>query len=183
MARAEALGQPGVLVRASRPSPSSSCRCSSAARRPASSRSRTSTARTPSASPTCDLLDHAGGQPERRPRERAPHRRDARSAPPSWPSSTASSRASRHSSRCRRMYDLVGDKIQEIFDAQVVDIAHLRRRDGHPPLPVHHRARRALPGRADGADRLPTVRHRNGPPDARRRLRRHGRESSATRSS
>ena len=28
------------------------------------------------------------------------------------------------------IYDVVGDKIQEIFDAQVVDISILRRRDG-----------------------------------------------------
>ena len=40
------------------------------------------------------------------------------------------------------MYDLVGDKIQEIFDAQVLDIG-IYDRDGPDPLPVHHRARRA----------------------------------------
>ena len=47
------------------------------------------------------------------------------------------------------MYDLVGDRIQEIFDAQVVDIGILDPETGHGPLPVHDRARRALPGRAD----------------------------------
>ena len=47
------------------------------------------------------------------------------------------------------MYELVGDKIQEIFDAQVVDIAILDRAAGVVQLPVRHRARRALPGRAD----------------------------------
>ena len=46
------------------------------------------------------------------------------------------------------IYDVVGDKIQEIFDAQVVDIAHLRLEAGLAPLPVPHRARRPLPGRA-----------------------------------
>ena len=59
------------------------------------------------------------------------------------------------------IYDVVGDKIQEVFDAQVVDIAHLRRGDGSDPLPVHDRARRALPRRADRADRLPQARDGN----------------------
>ena len=39
------------------------------------------------------------------------------------------------------MYDLVGDKIQEIFDAQVVDIGIYDLDDGRRPLPVHDRAR------------------------------------------
>ena len=56
------------------------------------------------------------------------------------------------------IYDLVGDKIQEVFDAQVVDIGIYERGGGPPPLPVHDRARRALPGRADRADRLPQAR-------------------------
>ena len=47
------------------------------------------------------------------------------------------------------MYDLVGDKIQEIFDAQVVDIGDLRPGRGLIALPVHDRARRPVPGRAD----------------------------------
>ena len=50
------------------------------------------------------------------------------SAPPSWRSSTASSRASPRELDMQAMYDLVGDKIQEIFDAQVVDIGDLRSR-------------------------------------------------------
>ena len=43
------------------------------------------------------------------------------------------------------MYELVGDKIQEIFDAQVVDIGifDLERAS---PLPVRDRARSAYPG-------------------------------------
>ena len=52
----------------------------------------------------------------------------APSARPSCRSSTASSRASPSKLDMQQMYDLVGDKIQEIFDAQVVDIARLRRR-------------------------------------------------------
>ena len=40
------------------------------------------------------------------------------------------------------MYDLVGDRIQEIFDAQVVDIAHPRRERRADPLPVRDRAGR-----------------------------------------
>ena len=51
------------------------------------------------------------------------------------------------------MYDLVGDRIQAIFDAQVVDIGIVDREHGPGPLPVHDRARRALPGRADAARR------------------------------
>ena len=50
------------------------------------------------------------------------------------------------------MYDVVGDKIQEIFDAQVVDIGIYDSADGAHPLPVHDRARRPLPGRTE-ADR------------------------------
>ena len=46
------------------------------------------------------------------------------------------------------MYDLVGDKIQEIFDAQVVDIGIFDREAGLVRVPVHHRARRAVRGRA-----------------------------------
>ena len=39
------------------------------------------------------------------------------------------------------IYDAVGDKIREIFDAQVVSIIDARRGDGAHALPVHHRAR------------------------------------------
>ena len=55
------------------------------------------------------------------------------------------------------IYDVVGDKLQEIFDAQVVDIG-IYEPSGADPLPVHDRARRALPGRADPADRLSQAR-------------------------
>ena len=49
------------------------------------------------------------------------------------------------------IYDVVGDKIQEVFDAQVVDIG-IYDDDGRAhALPLQDRARRALPGRADGA--------------------------------
>ena len=50
------------------------------------------------------------------------------------------------------IYDVVGDKIQEIFDAQVVDIGIYDEAVRAHPLPVHDRARRALPGRAARAD-------------------------------
>ena len=56
------------------------------------------------------------------------------------------------------IYDLVGDKIQEVFDAQVVDIGIYEPSSGLHPLPVHDRAGRAFPGRADLADRLPQAR-------------------------
>ncbi len=42
------------------------------------------------------------------------------------------------------MYDLVGDKIQEIFDAQVVDISIYDRGIAAPALSLHDRARRAI---------------------------------------
>ena len=45
------------------------------------------------------------------------------------------------------MYDLVGDRLREIFDAQVVTSASSTRRGTHP-LPLHHREGRALRGRA-----------------------------------
>ena len=47
------------------------------------------------------------------------------------------------------MYDLVGDRIQEIFDAQVVDIGILDPETGIDPLPVHDRAGGPVPRRAD----------------------------------
>ena len=38
------------------------------------------------------------------------------------------------------MYDLVGDRLHEIFDAQSIDIGVLDREAAHDPLPVHARA-------------------------------------------
>ena len=55
------------------------------------------------------------------------------------------------------MYDLVGDKIQEIFDAQVVDIGIIDNDAGTHALPVHDRARGAIPGRADSDRRVAHV--------------------------
>ncbi len=46
------------------------------------------------------------------------------------------------------MYDLVGDKIQEIFDAQVVDIGIVRPDRRAAPLPLRHRAWGQVPRRA-----------------------------------
>ncbi len=39
------------------------------------------------------------------------------------------------------IYDAVGDRFRDVFDAQVVVDRHGRRRDGDNALPVHHRAR------------------------------------------
>ena len=46
------------------------------------------------------------------------------------------------------IYDAVGDRIQEIFDAQAVRHRHARRGDGARALPVHHRAGRAAARRS-----------------------------------
>ena len=46
------------------------------------------------------------------------------------------------------MCDLVGDRLGELFDAQVFDIAHPRPRFAAVPLPVHDRARRAVRGQS-----------------------------------
>ena len=70
------------------------------------------------------------------------------------------------------MYDLVGDRIQEIFDAQVVDIGIVDPRLGTAPFPLHDRARGAVPGRADGADR-PTTQDALETREPVRRERRH----------
>ena len=63
------------------------------------------------------------------------------------------------------MYDLVGDKI-------LGDLRHPGRRHrglrpgaGLVPVPVHDRARRPVPGRADGAHRLPEAGPRDRPVD------------------
>ena len=49
------------------------------------------------------------------------------------------------------MYDLVGDTVFEIFDAQVVDIGIVDHEAGRHPIPVHDRARGPLPGLDDAA--------------------------------
>ena len=51
------------------------------------------------------------------------------------------------------IYDAVGDKIQEIFDAQVGDDRHVRRVDRASPRSVHDRTRRAA---SSGSRRPPT---------------------------
>ena len=56
------------------------------------------------------------------------------------------------------IYDLVGDKIREIFDAQVVESASTTGEPGCSRS-LHDRARRSPPGRADSVDRLPQARH------------------------
>ena len=78
------------------------------------------------------------------------------------------------------MYDLVGDRLQEIFDAQVVDIGVLDEAAGIDPLPVHDRARRAVPRRADPGHRLPPARARDaGAAPRSTRIARSARPSSA----
>ena len=51
------------------------------------------------------------------------------------------------------MYELVGDKLQEIFDAQVVDIGLFDLEQGADPLSLRDRARRALSRCAESIDR------------------------------
>ena len=82
------------------------------------------------------------------------------------------------------IYDAVGDRIREVFDAQVVDIGIYDEASGADALPVHDRARRALPGRADRADRLPQARDGDAraADDQRERSRRWP-SATATRSS
>ena len=52
------------------------------------------------------------------------------------------------------IYDAVGDRIRDVFDAQVVSIATSRRGDRAHALPVPDRAGRAAAGRAEAAGRL-----------------------------
>ncbi len=52
------------------------------------------------------------------------------------------------------MYELVGDRLQEIFDAQVVDIGVLDRESGLAPVPLLHRAWAPLPGRGSSTGGL-----------------------------
>ena len=63
------------------------------------------------------------------------------------------------------MYDLVGDRLQEIFDAQVVDIGILDREAGLVRFPYTIERGVRFPDRADRAHRLPQAGRR----DARRR--------------
>ncbi len=46
------------------------------------------------------------------------------------------------------IYDLVGDKLQEVFDAQVVSISMHDEDDRAPAFPVRDRARRAVSSRS-----------------------------------
>ena len=49
------------------------------------------------------------------------------------------------------IYDVVGDKIQEVFDAQVLDIGMYDPTSALISFPVHDRAGRPLSGRADSS--------------------------------
>ena len=82
------------------------------------------------------------------------------------------------------MYDLVGERLREIFDAQVARHRDLRPGCRPDPLPVHDRARRPVPRRADPAHRHPQARHRDPRAAADERSRGGaGRASSASRGS
>ena len=59
------------------------------------------------------------------------------------------------------IYDVVGDKIEEVFDAQAVSISTYDRATGLLALPLSRRARRALRDRPDAADRVPEARARD----------------------
>ena len=71
------------------------------------------------------------------------------------------------------MYDLVGDKIRDIFDAEVLDIGIIDAEAGVMRYPLHHRARRALSRPADPhrrrRDRRPTPGQARAAPDPRLR--------------
>ena len=54
------------------------------------------------------------------------------------------------------MYDLVGERIQEIFDAQVVDIGMFDFEAGLIHYPIHDRARGSIPGRSPRRSRTRT---------------------------
>ncbi len=73
--------------------------------------------------------DDAGRQPERRARERAAGARDAAAERRAGADQQRAGGDRGRARRCRRSTTSVGDKIQEIFDAQVVDIAIRRRGD------------------------------------------------------
>ena len=73
------------------------------------------------------------------------------------------------------MYDLVGDRIQEDLRRAGRRHRHPRSRQRADPFPVHDRARRAVPRRADGGDRVPQDRAR----DARAARRQRGRRSGS----
>ena len=59
------------------------------------------------------------------------------------------------------IYDLVGDKIQSIFDAQVVDIGLYDPDDKSLSLSLHHRTRRALSRRTNAGGRFSQDTSRN----------------------
>ena len=68
------------------------------------------------------------------------------------------------------MYDLVGDRLQEIFDAQVVDIGVLDESAGLIHFPYTIEKGRPVPRRAHRGDRLPEARPRDAraPPTGQR---------------
>ncbi len=76
------------------------------------------------------------------------------------------------------IYDLVGDRLREVFDAQVVDIRRSTRRPGSLHLPVPDRARPAAAGRAATAGRA-SAKHVHRDPRAAADHREHRRRVRA----
>ena len=140
----------GHRTSASRRGRRSGCRSPPAAAAAAGSRSRTSTRSTRSATPTCSSSARSPGASASRSTTRASSTRPA-SATPSSRLINSVQDALAGELELQAIYDVVGDKIQEVFDAQVVDIGVLDETDGlihfpyviergvranDPPLPV-----------------------------------------------
>ncbi len=78
------------------------------------------------------------------------------------------------------MYDLVGDRLRDIFDAQVVNIAVLDQTNGLVSFPYIIEKGERLRCRPDGTHRVPQARPRNArTPSVRRRSRRNCSPSTA----
>ena len=101
------------------------------------------------------LLTTLAGEPERGARERAPVRGDPAAQRRARADQRRAARAGREPRDRRRCTTSSATSCSEIFDAQVVDIGIVERDADADPLPVHDRARRAVPGRADRVVGLP----------------------------
>ena len=131
---AEQLRQPSRASRASRRTRCSSCRCSSGDARPASSRCRTSTASTPSPRPTSGCSSTlAGSLSVALENARLVHETRQRNAELALINSVQQAIAGELDPQA--IYDIVGDKIREVFDAQVVGISMLDETTGLSSLP------------------------------------------------
>ena len=125
--------------------------------RPASSRSRTSTASTRSTSPIngCSRRSPAALE-SRSTTHSSSHETRQRNAELALINSVQAAIAGELDPQA--IYDLVGDKLQEVFDAQVVDIAIYDEASGllHFPYMIERGVR--FDAAADPADRLPQAR-------------------------